>query len=113
MDERIKELIDYIKMLQVALECSTDPEDIEADNLMDAIWESKMELKELGYEGWEEVYMDNEKQKQEVIDFLENTYTGAKMMGDEEVMLRASRALLAFKADVHKDIFIEENVLEF
>ena len=45
MDERIKELIDYIKMLQVALECSTDPEDIEADNLMDAIWESKMELK--------------------------------------------------------------------
>lgn len=43
--------------------------------------------------------MDNEKQKQEVIDFLENTYTGAKMMGDEEVMLRASRALLAFKAD--------------
>lgn len=48
--------------------------------------------------------MDNEKQKQEVIDFLENTYAGAKMMGDEEVMLRASRALLAFKADVHKDI---------
>lgn len=53
--------------------------------------------------------MDNEKQKQEVIDFLENTYTGAKMMGDEEVMLRQ----IAFKADVHKDIFIEENVLEF
>lgn len=62
MDERIRELIDYIKMLQVALECSTDPEDIEADNLMDAIWESKMEfweskmeLKELGYEGWEDL----------------------------------------------------------
>lgn len=32
---------------------------------------------------------------------------------DDEVMLRASRALLAFKADVNKDIFIEENVLEF
>lgn len=43
--------------------------------------------------------MDNEKQKQEVIDFLENTYTGAKMMGDEEVMLRASRALLAFNGN--------------
>ncbi len=55
MDERIKELIDYIKMLQVALDCSTDPEDIEADNLMDAIWESKMELKELGYAGWEDL----------------------------------------------------------
>ena len=55
MDERIKELIDYIKMLQVALECSTDPEDIEADNRMAAIWESKMELKELGYAGWEDL----------------------------------------------------------
>lgn len=55
MDERIKELIDYIKMLQVALECSTDPEDREADNLMDAIWDSKMELKELGYVGWEDL----------------------------------------------------------
>ena len=57
--------------------------------------------------------MDNETQTHEVIAFLESTYTGAKMMGDDEVMLRASRALLAFKADVHKDIFIEENVLEF
>ena len=57
--------------------------------------------------------MDNENQKQEVIDFLENTYTGAKMMGDEEVMLRVLWRLLAYKADVHKDIFIEENVLEF
>ena len=28
--------------------------------------------------------MDNEKQKQEVIEFLESTYTGAKMMGDDE-----------------------------
>lgn len=57
--------------------------------------------------------MDNEKQKQEVIDFLEKVHTGAIMVGDVEVELRASRALLAFKADVHKDIFIEENVLEF
>lgn len=35
------------------------------------------------------------------------------MVGDVEVELRASRALLAFKSDVHKDIFIDENVLEF
>ena len=49
----------------------------------------------------------------ETVKALESTYTGAKMMGDDEVMLRASRALLAFKADVHKDIFIEENVMEF
>ena len=39
--------------------------------------------------------MDNEKQKQEVIDFLESTYTGAKMMGDEEVMLRALQSTLS------------------
>lgn len=42
-------------VIELALECSTDPEDIEADNLMDAIWESKMELKELGYAGWEDL----------------------------------------------------------
>ena len=35
------------------------------------------------------------------------------MDNEKQVMLRASRALLAYKADVHKDIFIEENVLEF
>ena len=29
--------------------------------------------------------MDNEKQKQEVIEFLENTYTGAKMVGDAPI----------------------------
>ncbi len=57
--------------------------------------------------------MDNENQKQEVIDFLEKVHTGAIMVGDVEVELRASRALLAFKSDVHKDIFIDENVLEF
>ena len=48
---------------------------------MDAIWESKMELKELGYAGWEdlqEVYMDNEKQKQEVIDFWRTLTQGLK-----------------------------------
>lgn len=54
-DERVKELIDYIKLLHVALECSTDPGDDEEDNLMDAIWDSKMELKELGYDGWEDL----------------------------------------------------------
>ena len=83
-------------------------------------WEKETELEEKKLKEMQDKihkqYLENmqeEKQKQEVLDFLENTYTGAKMMGDEEVMLRASRALLAFKADVHKDIFIEENVLEF
>lgn len=84
-------------------------------------WEKETELEEKKLKEMQDKihkqYLENmqeEKQmKQEVIDFLESTYTGAKMMGDDEVMLRASRALLAFKADVHKDIFIEENVLEF
>ena len=54
-DERVKELIGYIKLLHIALECSTDPGDDEENNLMDAIWDSKMELKELGYDGWEDL----------------------------------------------------------
>ncbi len=54
-DERVKELIDYIKLLHAALECSTDPGDDEEDNLMGAIWDSKMELKELGYDGGEDL----------------------------------------------------------
>ena len=38
--------------------------------------------------------MDNEKQKHEVIDFLENTYTGAKMVGDEEERILGSSFFL-------------------
>ena len=41
---------------------------------------------------------------------LENSYTGAKMSDDEEMMLRCSRAIFAFKADICKDIFKEEVV---
>ena len=36
--------------------------------------------------------MDNEKQKQEVIDFLENTYTGAKMM-DSQLQVQVQQKL--------------------
>lgn len=39
--------------------------------------------------------MDNEKQKQEVIDFLENTCTGAKMMGDEEGNAKSLQSTLS------------------
>ena len=41
---------------------------------------------------------------------LENSYTGAKMSDDEEMMLRCSRAIFAFKADICKDICKEEVV---
>ncbi|UWG09160.1 MAG: hypothetical protein [Bacteriophage sp.] len=55
LKKNILQSIELSWMRELALECSTDPEDIEADNLMDAIWESKMELKELGYAGWEDL----------------------------------------------------------
>lgn len=54
--------------------------------------------------------MDNQKQKEEILKYLQTSYTGAKMMRDEEVMLRTSRAIAAFKADIHEDIFITENI---
>lgn len=56
--------------------------------------------------------MDTEKQKKIIEDYLEFAYSGAKMMGDEELKLRISRALVAFNADVHKDIFVEDIVSE-
>ena len=52
--------------------------------------------------------MNNEKQKQSIIDYLENTYMGAKMVGDEEIMERISRAIFAFKADLDIDIFKDD-----
>lgn len=47
-------------------------------------------------------------QQQAILDFLEASYTGAKAYDDEETMLRVSRAILAFQADVHQDIFLPE-----
>lgn len=42
--------------------------------------------------------MDN-KQKEIILDYLENSYTGARMMDDVELMCRLSRAILAFSYD--------------
>jgi hypothetical protein len=41
-------------------------------------------------------------------DYLEHSYSGAKMMDDVESMLRISRALAALQADVYDEIFKEE-----
>lgn len=41
---------------------------------------------------------------------LENALTGARMLDDTEMVLRLSRAIAAFEADVNKDIFIENFV---
>ena len=43
-----------------------------------------------------------------VKDYLEYSYSGARMMGDIESMFRISRALAALQADIYDDIFKEE-----
>ena len=50
------------------------------------------------------------KQIQTIKDYLENAYSGAKIMNDVESMTRISRALVALQADVEVDIFLEEFV---
>lgn len=43
--------------------------------------------------------MDTDKHKKIILDYLENSYTGARMMDDVELMCRLSRAILAFSYD--------------
>ena len=52
--------------------------------------------------------MSKDKQQEEILNYLEYSYSGAKMLGDEETMLRISRAIVAFKADVYTDIFKDD-----
>lgn len=49
----------------------------------------------------------------DVKEYLENSYSGAKMMDDVESMTRIARALAALQADVEKDIFTEEFMKEY
>ena len=44
----------------------------------------------------------------DVKEYLENSYSGAKMMDDVESMTRIARALAALQANVEEDIFTEE-----
>ena len=44
----------------------------------------------------------------DVLQYLEYTYSGAKMMNDLEVMLRTARAIKAYELDVSKDCEIKE-----
>lgn len=53
------------------------------------------------------------KQINGIKDYLENAYSGAKMMGDVECMVRIARALAALQADVEVDIFTEEFVEKY
>ena len=43
--------------------------------------------------------MNSNEQKKIILDYLENSYTGARMMDDVELMCRLSRAILAFSYD--------------
>lgn len=51
--------------------------------------------------------MDTEKNKELILDFLEKSYSGAKMMDDIEIQIRVGRAIEAFRADVEDAIFKE------
>lgn len=38
-------------------------------------------------------------EEQKILDYLENSYTGARTMNDEECQIRLARAIAAFKSD--------------
>lgn len=74
-----------------------------------AFREAYPELKErmLGSEGNESVEDSRtKKEKQTILDYLEKAYCGAKLMDDEDLKIRLSRAIAAFEADVNKPILM-------
>lgn len=46
-------------------------------------------------------------QQKMILEYLENSYTGAKMMGDLETMVRVARAIEAFNLPIDDDCVIE------
>lgn len=51
-----------------------------------------------------EISMNQECKK--ILQSLEYAYSGAKMMDDDEAMLRIANAIAAFELDIHKDCII-------
>lgn len=47
-------------------------------------------------------------QIKEIEKYLENSYSGSKMMDDMDAMCRIARALAALKADPEMEVFTEE-----
>ena len=81
------------------------------DNAISTMYLSKGDLKEaeawLHGERWnKEVIISN--QIKEIEDYLETSYSGAKMMDDVDAMCRIARALVALKADPETEIFTDE-----
>ena len=52
-----------------------------------------------------ELLNDNQKS---ILEYLENSYSGAKMMDDIETQERIARAIVAFEADPEIEIFSKE-----
>ena len=55
--------------------------------------------------------------EKKILEYLENSYSGAKMMGDETCKVRLARAMAAFKTDPEVEAeeyfterFIQENI---
>ena len=43
-----------------------------------------------------------------IIEYLEDCYSGARTVDDEETQLRIARAIAAYEADLDMEIFTEE-----
>lgn len=53
-------------------------------------------------------------QKQNIIEYLENAYSGAKAMDDVELMSRLARAIVAFSYnDFEKEVSWDDMVTEY
>lgn len=50
----------------------------------------------------------DEKNYNAILEYLETSYSGAKMLDDIECMCRLSRAIAAFEADPEEEIFTED-----
>ena len=55
-------------------------------------------------------------QEKNILEYLENSYTGARMMNDISAMIRIARAITAFKADpeiAEDEIFTEHFISDY
>lgn len=52
------------------------------------------------------------KEQDKILEYLKNAHVGAKACGDFNTEFRVARAILAFEADINKDIFKEEAVFD-
>lgn len=96
-----------------------DGEHFVADMNMDGIWVingcnfSDQVCKYMEIEADQEEDIVDQGRGKDIEEYLENSYSGAEMMDDPELMLRISRAVAAFRADPEEDIFTEKFTEEY